>query len=106
MSIQRVPLRSVADVHQQQRVAESINGLIDGKLDAVSSVTLTVSSATTVVADNRFESTMALFFTATTANAAAAVGGMYVSSRGEGTFTLTHANDANADKTFLYLRVG
>jgi uncharacterized membrane protein len=35
-----------------------------------------------------------------TANAAAAVATTYISAVGQGTFTVTHANNAQADKTF------
>jgi hypothetical protein len=76
------------------------------KLDVTGLVTLTANSATTVVLDNKFESQMVPVFTAMTANAAAAVGGLYVSSRGAGTFTMTHANNAQTDKTFGYVRFG
>lgn len=106
MSILRIATRGLPDKQQLQRVAESVNGLIDGKLDVVGSVTLTPNSATTVVADNKFESIMVPVFVPTTANGAAALTGMYVSSRGEGTFTLTHGNTAQTDKSFLYLRFG
>ena len=43
-----------------------------------------------------------------TANASSemASGGMYVSSRGKQTFTITHPNNANADKTFGYVVLG
>jgi hypothetical protein len=106
MSISRVATRSVDDKQQLQRVAESINGLIDGKLDVTGSVTLTENSATTTVADNKFESGMVPVFVPTTANGAAALGGLYVSARTQGGFTLTHANNAQTDRTFLYVRLG
>lgn len=35
-----------------------------------------------------------------TANAAAALGTSYITAVGQGTFTITHANNAQADKTF------
>ncbi len=106
MSIPYIATRGVPDAQQLQRVAESINGLIAGKLDAVGEVTLTASATTTAVNDNRFESNMVPVFVPTTANAVAAMAGMYLSARTQGGFTLTHANDANTDKTFLYVRVG
>lgn len=106
MSIQRVPLRGVSAEQQLTRHAESINGLISGRQDVTGSVTLTANSATTTVTDNQFESGMVPVFVPTTANAAAAIGGMYVSARTEGGFTLTHANNAQADKSFLYVRFG
>lgn len=106
MSITRVALRSVDSAQQLQRHAESINGLIDGKQDVISTCTLAAGVTTTTVTDNKFESTMALFFTPTTANAAGALAGMYVSTRSEGSFVLTHANTATVDRTFLYSRFG
>ncbi len=106
MSIQRVPLRGLDSQKQVQRHAESINGLIAGRLDVTGSVTLTANSATTSVVDTQFESVMVPLFVPTTANAAAAMGGMYVSARTNGGFVLTHANNAQTDKTFLYVRLG
>ncbi len=105
MSIPRVPLRGLAAEQQLTRHAESINGLIDGRLDVTNTVTLTENSATTVVLDNKFESSMVPLFTPTTANAAGALATLRVSSRGQGTFTLTHANTATTDRTFLYARL-
>ena len=72
--------------------------------DTSNTVTLTVSAATTVKADHRVRAQSAIFFTATTANAAAEIGAgtMYVSSKGSKTFTITHANNAQADRTFDY----
>jgi hypothetical protein len=106
MSISRIATRGVVDELRLQRVAESINGLIDGKLDAVGEVTLADGVTTTVVDDNKFESNMVPVFVPTTANAAGAVSGMYVSARAKGTFTLTHANTGTTDRAFLYVRVG
>lgn len=106
MSIPKVALRGHGAAEQFTRHAESINGLIDGKADVTGSVTLTANSATTAVVDNKFESNMVPVFVPLTANAAAAIGGMYVSTRTQGGFTLTHANDANTDKEFAYVRFG
>lgn len=106
MSIQRVPLRGMSAEQQLTRHAESINGLISGKLDVIGEVTLTASSTTTDVVDTQFESQMVPVFVALTANAAAALGGLYVSARTNGGFTLTHASNAQTDKTFAYVRLG
>lgn len=106
MSLPRVPLRGMTAEQQLRRHAESINGLIDGKLDVTGSVTLTANSATTTVADNKFESSMVPVLVPTTANGAGALSGLYVSARTQGGFTLTHANNAQTDKSFLYVRLG
>jgi hypothetical protein len=42
----------------------------------------------------------------TTANAAAALATTYVSAVTQGSFTLTHANNAQTDKTFGYVALG
>ncbi len=106
MSIPKVATRDLDSATQLRRHAESINGLIDGKADVVGEVTLTANAASTSVIDNKFESNMVPVFTPTTSNAAAALGGMYVSARSNGGFTLAHANNAQTDKSFLYVRFG
>jgi hypothetical protein len=49
-----------------------------------------------------------IVFTPTTANAAAEQGGgtMYLSARAKQGFTLTHANNSQTDRTFLYIVIG
>lgn len=106
MSLQRITNRHPDDEVHRTIIADAVNGLIDGKLDVVGTITLTANSATTTVSDNKFESAMVPLLIATTANGAAAVGGLYVSARTKGGFTLTHANNAQADKSFLYVRLG
>jgi len=89
-------------------VASAVNLLIDGKNNAKGDVTLTASSATTVVSDFRAGEDSVILFTPTSANAAAEVGGgtMYISSRSQNTFTITHANNAQTDRTFIYTITG
>lgn len=106
MSIQRIATRGVSDEQQLQRVAESINGLIDGKLDVTGTLTLEDGATTTVVSDNRFESNMVPLLIPTTANAADALATTYLTDRAKGSFTLAHANTADTDRTFLYVRLG
>lgn len=106
MSIPRVATRAVESAQQLQRLAESVNGLIDGKLDVIGSVTLTANAASTAVVDTKFESVMVPVMIPTTANAAAALATTYLSARTNGGFTLTHANNAQTDRSFLYVRFG
>lgn len=106
MSIQRIPLRGLSADQQLQRFAESINGLIDGKLDVTGKLTLAAGAGTTAVLDNKFESNMVPVLIPTTANAAAALTSTYLSARDKGSFTLTHANNAQTDRAFLYVRFG
>lgn len=89
-----------------RRLLEAVNALASGRSNAVGSVTLTASDTTTTVADRKAGMDSVIALMPTTSNAAAAVGTTYVSSRGIGTFTLTHANNAQTDKTFAYLIQG
>ena len=83
-------------------LAERINGLIDGMTNAAGTVTLTVSSATTVVTDARVGADSVITFMPTTLNEANEMSTLRVTSRGDGTFTITHTNTAEADRTFAY----
>jgi hypothetical protein len=91
-----------------REVASVVNNILDGKLNSTGSVTLTASAASTAVTDERAGYESVILFMPTTANAAAeqAAGGMYVSTRGKQTFTLTHANNAQTDRTFDYIIIG
>lgn len=85
--------------------ALSISELASGRSNAYGIVTLTASAASTAVTDANFAAASVPLFTATTANAAAEIGAgtMYVSARANGSFTITHANNAQVDRTFLYI---
>ena len=91
-----------------RQTAQAVNLLIDGKLNAIGSVTLTASAASTAVTDYRAGPDSVIVFTPTTANAAAEQGGgtMYLSARAKQGFTLTHANNSQTDRTFLYIVIG
>ena len=80
-----------------------INSHADGKLDCYGSVTLTASAASTTVTDYRAGGSSIIIFMPTTAHAAADMNSMYVSARGQNTFTITHANNANTDRIFNYM---
>jgi hypothetical protein len=108
MALSRLFVYDTNDQRHREIIAQWINGLLDGKLDIVGTFTLTANTTTTAVADNKFESNMIVLWVPTTANAAAEIGAgtLYLSSRGVQTFTLTHANNAQTDRTFLYVRLG
>jgi len=87
-----------------RRLAIAINGIIDGRTDNYGSVTLAANTATTVVSEARVTDFSTINLTPITANAAAELGagGMYVSAKAIGSFTITHANNAQTDRTFDY----
>lgn len=94
-----------ADRHREE-LAGAVNALIGGKLDAIGTFTLTANVTTTTVTDNKFESNQVVIWSPTTANAAAAMTNVYLSTRSKGSFVLTHSNTATTDRTFLYVRLG
>lgn len=87
----------------RQRIAQTINLILQGKINAVGTLTLTANAATTTLTDSRIGPKSFIGWSPTTANAAAEIkaGGFYISARGQGTATLTHANNAQTDRTFV-----
>lgn len=106
MSIAYIPNRHPDKSAHLTMIADAVNGLIDGKLNVVGTLTLEANTTTTTVADNKFESNMVPWLMPSSANGAAALTNVYVSARTKGSFTLTHANNAQTDRTFLYVRIG
>lgn len=87
-----------------QKIVLAIQQLGAGRSNAVGTVTLTVSAATTTVTDNNCAAGSVPILVPTTANAAAEVGNgtMYISAVANKSFTITHANSATTGRTFLY----
>lgn len=91
-----------------RRIVDTVNNTQKGKLNAVASVTLAANADSTVIVDVRISAYSALLFSPLTANAAAeqAGGAFYISSQGDGTATVRHANNANTDRNYFLLIVG
>lgn len=99
------------DAAHRRQIARTANAAIAGKANNKGEVTLTANAASTTVTDNRASFFSTIVFEPLTANAAAelyANGTMYVTEANHlnGSFVITHANDANADKTFRYVILG
>lgn len=82
----------------------------NGKLNCTGTITLTANAATTVLNRKGLSPQSVVTFDPKTANAAAELYGatMYVltANRLNDAWTITHANNANADKTFQYTAIG
>ena len=93
---------------EDQKVIDTLNQVILGNLNNTATITLTANAASTTVTNSRVAAGTFFSFMPTTANAAAdlAAGTMYVSSRTKGSFVITHANNAQADRTFTYSHIG
>src|SRR5689334_6820527 len=91
-----------ASVSWVKRIAEMVNNILQGKLNAVLQITLTANSATTVVIDARIGPYSGLYLQPLTAHAAAALYSATsvladLTTQKQGSVTFNHANDANVD---------
>lgn len=93
----RTQYRDMAEGFRQ--LANVINNVINGQKGEV---TLTTSSATTTVSDVRVGINSKIFLQASTANAASEASSTYISNITDSEFTITHASNAIADRTFDY----
>lgn len=93
-----------------RRMWESLQATRRGKVECMAELTLTASAASTTLSDIRISKYSALIFDPLTANAAAelAAGTLYVTTanRSDGTATVTHANNAQTDRSFRVLIIG
>lgn len=97
-----------------RRIARVVNSLLQGKTNNVGTVTLTTNAASTVITlpDGLLGADTVILFDPLTANAAADLygGAMYVTTANRNvlskTITITHPNNANADKAFRYTLIG
>lgn len=88
------------------RIVQSIRDLFAGRNNACGSFTITVSAATTTVTATNCSVDSKVLLTPTSASAAAEAASTYVSAVSAGSFTVTHPNNATADRTFSYAALG
>ena len=101
MTVSQYPVARTED----ERLNASLRGIYQGKTNNVLDVTLTANAATTTVTDARIGPYTAAVCIPMTANAQA-IAMPYRSTSTAGSMVLTHANDANTDKTFKVVLVG
>ena len=87
-------------------VASAVNLLIDGKNNAKGTFTLTASATSTTVEDYRVGEESVITWTPLSFNAADHLDGMWLSSRGKYTFTISHDSRIHTDMTFIYTVTG
>lgn len=88
------------------KYALALQQLAMGRSNATGTVTLTPSATSTVVSAPNCSPSSAVFIFQKTANAAAALSTTFHASSGKQTFTLSHANNAQTDRTFFYVCLG
>lgn len=90
------------------KFAFAIQQLAQGRSNAVVTATLRANNTTTTVTAPNCGAGSAPLPVATTANAAAELGNgtMFISSVSPGSFVVTHANNSQADRTFMFVCLG
>ena len=106
-SFQGVPIDMQNEQAHRRRMAVAINSILQGKINAVTSVTLNKSATTTTVIDPRIGVNSAFLLTPLTADAATAyVAGIYFTGQQNGQVTLNHASSSHADQNFNLTIIG
>jgi hypothetical protein len=90
------------------RIVLAVRQLTEGRSNAAGTLTLAAGATATVVAAPNCAAGSAVFLFPATANAAAALATTYVATAnvGKGQFTVTHANNAQTDRTFFFVCLG
>jgi len=101
----RAPLVHANEEEHRQELAIILNNVLNGKINAKGEVTLDASSTTTTLSDLRIGAASVILFMPTTTNAKDE-GDPAVTSRGDQTATLTHASNAQTDRTYAYVVLG
>ena len=98
-----VPIPTEQDPY---KIVRAVRELFES--NAVGNFTLTANAASTTVTAANCGAASTVLLTPTSAHAAAEVGSgtIYVSAVANGSFTLTHANNSQTDRTFLYAAFG
>lgn len=94
------------DRQHRRLMAQWMREAHQGHLGNVGTVTLGTGTAATAVIDFRVGPNTCINFMPTTANAAAELATLYVSSRSAEGFTISHANTSTADRAFVYCILG
>lgn len=91
-----------------QELSFVLRNALRGRLNNTGTFTLTANAASTTVTDERVGLNSVVLFMPTTASAATefGAGSLYITVNKQGTFDITHANTADADKTFSYVIFG
>jgi len=83
-----------------RQTASIMRDIIDGRSNAIGNVTLTENVTTTQVDDVRVSVDSVISLMPETSNAAAEA--YYVATVANGSFTITHANNSQTDRTYRY----
>lgn len=88
------------------KFAIAIQQLYAGRTNGAGAVTLAPGAATTTVSAPNCAAQCAVLLFPKTANAAAALATTFINSVGKQSFTISHANNAQTDRSFFYVCLG
>jgi hypothetical protein len=88
------------------KFALAIQQLYAGRSNATGSVTLAAGATSTTVTAENCAAQCAVFLFPKTANGAAALATTFINSVGKQSFTISHANNAQTDRSFFYVCLG
>lgn len=80
----------------------TLNKVLSGKVNNFGEVTLDANSTTTTLNDTRIGINSVISLQPKTSNAAAALTTTYFGTPGNESVTISHANNAQTDRTFVY----
>ena len=103
MAVNNLP---TSDDRDLTRTAYAVRQLAQGRSNATGTATLVAGAASTVVSFVNCANTSVPVLVPTTANAATALATTYITAVANGSFTITHANNAQVDRTFLFVCLG
>lgn len=100
-----VPAATERDLY---KIVRGIRDLFEGRSNAVGSFTLAANTASTTVAAPNCGAGCTVLAFPQTANAAAELGNgtIYIGTVNNGSFVVTHANNAQTDRVFRYAALG
>src|SRR5215813_9911155 len=91
-----------AEERDLARIVRAVRQLAEGRSNAVGTFTLTAGAASTVVTAPTWGASVLAFPKTTNAAAEIGNGTMYIGTVANGSFTVTHANNGQTDRTFMY----
>ena len=89
-----------------REIAQTTSLANSGKINVTGTITLNVSSTTTTLNDPRILLNSFISYMPQTANAAASLGVIYTTVALNGTATIHHSSNTQADRTYTYIILG
>lgn len=88
-------------------ISDRVNSILKGRINTVDTLTLTANVGSTTITTDLCNTNSIILLMPTTANAATEYGaGTWRITAGDGSFTVTHVNNAQTDRTFTYVILG